>query len=210
MSMPARGHHGGHAGGLVALHHAHAIGAEPRCLGRSDAWTLIVPSGGISRIFCERICPNAAVTHKSGWRFNKSSYPSRLIRSGLEDRDALLDGVLLDGGHGELLAAPLWAVGCVTTPTTEYPPSTKALRDGTAKSGVPINTILTGCHPPGYAPRFPPASARDPSRRCTACRPGDSSWQTARANSPSTVFSQCTPSRFWYCTVTLRGRVTTA
>ena len=29
----------------------------------------------------------------------------------LEDRDALLDGVLLDGGHGELLAAPLGAVG---------------------------------------------------------------------------------------------------
>ena len=160
---------------------AHAIGAEPRCLGRSDAWTLIVPSGGISRIFCERICPNAAVMHKSGWRFSRSSYPSRLMRSGWRTWMPCAMAYSLTGDMASFLPRPLGRSGCVTTLTTEYPPSTKALRDGTAKSGVPINTILTGCRPPGYALRFPPASARDPSRRCTACRPGDPARGRPRA-----------------------------
>ena len=47
-----------------------------------DACTLIFPSGGMSRISWLRICPKAAVTHRSGFRFRRSSTPSRRMRSG--------------------------------------------------------------------------------------------------------------------------------
>ena len=59
------------------------IGALPRCLGRSEEWTLIVPSFGISRISWESSWPNAAVTHRSGSSERSISTPSgRLMRSG--------------------------------------------------------------------------------------------------------------------------------
>jgi len=69
--------------------------------------------------------------------------------------DALLDvftgwvessGISLYPHQEESLLAVLAGDNAiVTTPTTQYPPSTKALREATAKSGVPMNRILRFC-----------------------------------------------------------------
>lgn len=77
----------------------------------------------------------------------------------LKDRDARRLGRFLHRAGGELVPAPFGLSGWQNTPTTSYPLSISARSDGTAKSGVPMNTILTR-----YSSVSSPSSSSNSSR----------------------------------------------
>ena len=141
---------------------------------------MIFPMGGMSRISWLRICPNAAVTHRSGSRSRKASTPSRRIFSGWNTGIPASCAATFTGLGVSLLPRPFGRSGCVKTPTTLNPSLISALRLGTAKSGVPMKTILTVRHPPVCVPGSPLPSVPGPSRRCTAARPGGPARGTRR------------------------------
>ena len=95
------------------------IGALPRCLGSSEECTLIVPSGGISRISWESSWPNAAVTHRSGAQDLSMATPSsRLMRSGWKTGMPALWASSFTGQAASLCPRPFGRSGWQKTPTT--------------------------------------------------------------------------------------------
>ena len=128
------------------------IGALPRYFGSSDACTLTVPMGGMSSIRWLRICPNAAVTHRSGLSASIASRPSRRRTfSNWNTGMPCFSAKTFTGQAVSLFPRPLGRSGCVNAPTTSYPLSMSACREGTANSGVPINTIRMLLSPPQFA-----------------------------------------------------------
>ena len=91
-----------------------------------------------------RICPKAAVTTTSGARAFICSTPSGLrMRSNWNTGMPRSSANCLTGQAVSFLPLPAGRSGCVTTPTMSYRPSSaSALSEGTAKSGVPMNTRL--------------------------------------------------------------------
>ena len=140
-----------------------AIGAEPLCFGSREAWTLIFPNNGISRISLLRICPKAAVTHRSGRSSRSVSTASLRIFSGWNTGMPDSAAAIFTGHGSTLFPRPFGLSGWVKTPATSAPGNARrTFNAGTAKSGVPIKTILTADRPPEYGLLFLPGSVHDP------------------------------------------------
>ena len=125
---------------------AQLIGAAPRYCGSREACRLNVPKRGISQTTrgsmrkATTICKSA----RSSWSSSTKAESER--RSGCSTRRPCAAAYCLTGDACSTLPCrPMGLSGIVTTPTTQYPPSTKALREATAKSGVPMNRILRFC-----------------------------------------------------------------
>ena len=115
------------------------IGAAPRYLGSRDAWILIHPNLGISRMLFGMICPNAATMMMSGARFFSSSTNSgSLTFTGCSTGIPCFSASSFTGVGIIVLPLPFGLSGCVITASTSYPFSASATRGATAKSGVPI------------------------------------------------------------------------
>ena len=115
------------------------IGAAPRYLGSRDAWILIHPNLGISRMLFGMICPNAATMMMSGARFFSSSTNSgSLTFTGCSTGIPCFSASSFTGVGIIVLPLPFGLSGCVITASTSYPFSASAARGATAKSGVPI------------------------------------------------------------------------
>ena len=115
------------------------IGAAPRYFGSKDAWILIHPNFGISRILFGIICPKAATTMISGaisasFSTNSGSRTFTGCRTGM----SCFSASSFTGVGIMVLPLPLGLSGCVITASTSYPFFTSAARGATAKSGVPI------------------------------------------------------------------------
>ena len=114
-------------------------GAAPRYLGSRDAWILIHPNLGISRMLFGMICPNAATMMMSGARFFSSSTNSgSLTFTGCSTGIPCFSASSFTGVGIIVLPLPFGLSGCVITASTSYPFSASATRGATAKSGVPI------------------------------------------------------------------------
>ena len=118
------------------------MGAAPLYLGRRDACTFTAAILGISKISFDIICPNAATTKKSGdSNFIFSIKPlSLLIISGSYTSIPRSEAHLLTAVG--ILLLRLTASFCVMQNGISTPALWSASKDGTAKSGLPMNTTF--------------------------------------------------------------------
>ena len=123
---------------------AHWMGAAPRYMGSKEAWTLIHPYFGSSKISFGMICPKATTTTTSG--FNSLSFSSHWasrIFTGWYTGIPAARAVSFTGGICMAFPRPFGLSGWENTACTLYrPASIKACSVPTAKSGVPINTTF--------------------------------------------------------------------
>jgi len=116
---------------------AHAIGAAPRYLGRSEAWTLMDPRAGMSRTAVGRIWPKATTTATSARTPRSgSSHRGSRSRSGWSTGTPAATARSFTGGGATCRPRPAGRSGCVTTATTSWEASS-ASSVGSAKRGVP-------------------------------------------------------------------------
>src|SRR5262245_15847696 len=130
------------------------IGAAPRQRGRSEAWMLIAPRRGISSTACGRIRPYAATTNASGASARSPSCTAGVFsvggcRTGIPRRAA----ACLTALAAATSPRPAGRSGWVRTAGTWWPAVTSASNAGTAKSGVPANTMRIARRPRAEARR---------------------------------------------------------
>ena len=140
----------------------HCIGAAPRYSGSSEACTFIQPYSGISSISWDNICPNATTMMSSGFMpLIACTASGSLTLRGCSTSMPCSNAHTLTGGGVIFLPRPFGLSGCVTTPTT-LTVSINFSRHGTAKSGVPINTVRN------LFIKAPPESQSSSRRRLSA------------------------------------------
>ena len=115
---------------------AHCTGAAPRYLGRRLAWMFHTPSGNMSRISCDNICPKAQVTMRSAPSERTLSASSRM-RAGCKTGIPCPRANVLTGGGVRTPFRPAGLSCCVITATTSYPDSRMLRKGATEKDGVP-------------------------------------------------------------------------
>ncbi len=121
---------------------AHWIGPAPRYFGSREPWTFMQPLGGSTRIAGGRIRPNAATTIKSGFQSVSEARKSRsFIFVGCRTGSCSRWAICFTGEGVRVWPRPFGRSGCVTMPTTWSSDLKSASREGTANSGVPMNTI---------------------------------------------------------------------
>ena len=122
---------------------AQLMGAAPRYCGNREAWRLKVPWGGIFHTTSGSI-RKATTTCKSARKLlNCCKKVSSFNFSGWSTGSPWLTAYCLTAlWESSVWWRPIGLSGIVTTATTLYPPSTSARKEATAKSGVPIKTIL--------------------------------------------------------------------
>ena len=120
-------------------------GAAPRYFGSSDAWTLIMPRRGIAQ---QRVRQNPAVRGDDaevGVEARRPREKCVLAQLGrLQNRNTRSTARLLGRRRRDVWPRPRGRSGCETTPTTVWRDSISARRVGTAKAGVPKNTMRSG------------------------------------------------------------------
>lgn len=77
----------------------------------------------------------------SAWAARSASTTSGVIRLASTTGNPSSSALALTGDGSNFLPRPRTASGRVTTSTISFPASTSEVNEGTAKSGVPINTI---------------------------------------------------------------------
>ena len=123
------------------LSNAHCMGDAPRYLGKREACTLSTPRGNRERNFSERICPNAAVTPRSGASAAISPSPSRETFSYCSTGMPSSAALTLRGDGRSAYPLPTGLSGPVTAATTLCS-AARFESTSAEKSGVPINTIF--------------------------------------------------------------------
>ena len=123
---------------------AQLIGAAPRYCGRRAACRLKVPRRGMDHTSCGSIL-KATTTKRSAFHAASAERNSgSLSFSGCRTGIPCSTAYFLTALSCISCPRPLGLSATVTTPTTLYPACTRASREATANSGVPMNTILVG------------------------------------------------------------------
>lgn len=117
------------------------MGAAPRQRGSSEAWTFTIPSGAICNTSSGKMQPYAATQKISARAAWSASTTSGVIRLASTTGNPSSSALALTGDGSNFLPRPRTASGRVTTSEISFPASTSETSEGTAKSGVPINTI---------------------------------------------------------------------
>ncbi|MNY15370.1 hypothetical protein D3C86_1485790 [compost metagenome] len=118
------------------------IGAAPRYCGNREACRLMVPLAGISQTISGNIL-KATTTCKSACNpFNSSINKGSLSFSGCSTFKPFDTAYCFTALSCSFCPRPAGLSAAVTTPTTSKPACTKASKEATAKSGVPIKTNL--------------------------------------------------------------------
>ena len=118
------------------------MGAAPRYCGNNEPCTFKVPIGGNDQI-CSGNILNATTTCKSGCHcFNASKKSGDFNFSGCKIGKLWARANCLTALCCSCMPLPAGLSGAVTTPTTFIFACNNALKEATAKAGVPIKTIL--------------------------------------------------------------------
>ena len=107
---------------------------------------MIQPYLGNSNTARGKMRPYATTTIKSGAKlFNCSKVAGSFIFCGWKTGTPFSAASTFTGGGVSTILRPCGLSGWVNTPTTLWGLSSRVCRHGTAKSGVPINTIRSVC-----------------------------------------------------------------
>ena len=130
------------------------MGAAPRYCGSNEPCRFMVPFGGIFQTTSGNILKATTICTSALSDLSSTKNSGFFNFSGCKTFKLCSRANFLTADSFNFCPLPAGLSGAVITPTISKSDSKRAFKDATAKSGVPINTILIFCYSYGYNKYF--------------------------------------------------------